>query len=825
MFQFLSGCSSCIYAYVSLTFLSVLSVTQVQSQVVINELMQSNVDCIMDDINEFPDSWVELYNAGTDVVNLASYSVSDSDNPSSAWKLPDIDILPGGYTIIYCDKAAVNLHTDFRLDSGKGAAVYLFRDGQIVDEVSGLKKQPAPNIAYGRKVDNDTKWGYQKTPTPGAANCGTVLKDILANPLFSENGRVVTEGSSLSVALSVPEGSPEGTFIVYSTDGTEPQINGLHYVAPLTFSSTTTLRAKLVCDGYLSPRSVTQSYIFFPRQLTLPVVSIVTDSRYFYDDKIGIYVQGSYDSNSPNFEHDWRRPVNIELFEHQDEESVINQLCETRIQGGASRGNQIRSLAIYANKRFGEKRFSYEFFPEQKPGITQFKSFLLRNAGNDFDYLYMRDAIIQRNMSSHVDIDWQGWKPAIVYINGKYIGLQNIRERSNEDNIYSNYDGLEDIDMIENWYDLKTGSWDAYNQFAAFYNEHNHTLAEYAEYMDWEEFLNVMIMNIYYNNQDFPGNNIVMWRPRTEDGRWRWIVKDTDFGLGLYGCQASYNTIEWLYNPAYDNERNWANQYEHTRLFRRLMEDKDFEREFIDRLAIYMGDFLNEKGTREVWDPMYDSIKVEYPYHRKLINEWWPNYNDELSFARSWIRVRANYMYNQIRTHFKIGYPYSLTVNTQLTDEVVETTMNGIKLSKGVFDGKFFKDRQLTITGKKADGTDVNGWKVEKLLINGTTETSYVQGPTYIFNMPNCSVLNITALTKPFDAINDIRLNDWKWSLTDDNHIILSDIQRSVPVAIYNLQGMLIYKGMSSGDPVNVKVNAKGLYFVKVGNDCVKIRL
>ena len=106
--------------------------------------------------------------------------------------------------------------------------------------------------------------------------------------------------------------------------------------------------------------------------------------------------------------------------------------------GGASRGNMMKSLAIYANKRFGTKRFTYEFFPEQKPGVNDFKSISLRNAGNDFDYLYMRDAIIQRSMAENCDLDWQAWMPAVVYINGVYKGMLNLRERSNEDNIYTN---------------------------------------------------------------------------------------------------------------------------------------------------------------------------------------------------------------------------------------------------------------------------------------------------------------------------------------------------------------------------------------------------
>ena len=120
------------------------------AQLQINELMQSNIDCILDDMNEFPDSWVELYNTGAAAVNLGEYSICDKNKPAKAYKLPSKTIAPGGYAIIYCDKAGSGLHTDFRLDSGKGGAVYLFKNGAVADKVEDMKKQPAPDIAYGR---------------------------------------------------------------------------------------------------------------------------------------------------------------------------------------------------------------------------------------------------------------------------------------------------------------------------------------------------------------------------------------------------------------------------------------------------------------------------------------------------------------------------------------------------------------------------------------------------------------------------------------------------------------------------------------------------
>ena len=94
---------------------SVASPVSTSAQLVINELMQSNIDCVMDDINEFPDSWVELYNSGTTAVNLNSFSISDENDPKTAWTLPNKTINPGAYILVYCDKEETGLHTPFRL--------------------------------------------------------------------------------------------------------------------------------------------------------------------------------------------------------------------------------------------------------------------------------------------------------------------------------------------------------------------------------------------------------------------------------------------------------------------------------------------------------------------------------------------------------------------------------------------------------------------------------------------------------------------------------------------------------------------------------------
>ena len=794
-----------------------------QAQLVINELMQSNIDCIMDDLNDFPDSWVELYNAGSTGINLQNYKLGTMEDGSDAWQLPSQMVGGKQYVLVYCDKVGKGLHTSFRLESGKGCEVYLFEGSNIADKVKDLKKQPSPNIAYGRKTDGADEWGYQLEPTPGKTNCGQTSDKILGDPVFSEEGMVITNGKSISLTLSLPAGTPEGAEIRYTLNGAEPLKTSQLYTSPISITSTRVIRAKIFCEGCISPRSIGHSYIYFTRELTLPVVSILTDSRYLNDSKIGIYVEGNYQNGKKNYQFNWRRPINFEYFDRGDTKSAINQLCETRIMGGATRDAKIKSIAVYANKRFGTKHLNYQFFPDQKPELTEQKSIILRNAGNDFDYLYMRDAIIQRTMASHVDIDWQAWQPTIMYINGSYKGMLNIRERSNEDNIWANYDKQEDIDMIE-IDELKEGDRDNYNRFKAFYNEHGHTLAEYKQWMDVDEYLNLMIMNLYYNNQDFPGNNIVLWRPRTEGGVWRWIAKDTDFGLGLYGSAANYQTLEWLYNPNYDWNRNWANTYEATRLFRRLMEDKDIKNLFINRCCIYMGDFMNEKGTRKVWDPMYDLIKTEYPNHRKLVNQWWPNYGEELTQARKWITQRTSNFYNQLGSFFELGSPIPFTINKDNNSDAAEATVlfNDIPLSENTFEGKFFANQTVTLKGSAPEGKVVTGWNVRTITSNGTITTEKIDGSVYEFVMPACSSLAINAILGEASGINKLSEAPWTWHKSG-SQLVVSGVPAGTKVQLFDLRGMAVYSAESDGYDIVIPLTTGKLYVLKVGSKAIKL--
>jgi hypothetical protein len=71
------------------------------AQVVINEGSNKNYLSIHDENQTYPD-WIELYNSGTDTVNLAGYSLTDDLDDPSQWVFPNISLAPGEFRIVFC---------------------------------------------------------------------------------------------------------------------------------------------------------------------------------------------------------------------------------------------------------------------------------------------------------------------------------------------------------------------------------------------------------------------------------------------------------------------------------------------------------------------------------------------------------------------------------------------------------------------------------------------------------------------------------------------------------------------------------------------------
>ena len=736
------------------------AMSELTHSLIINEVMQSVTRGSLDQLNEYPDGWVELYNPTSKAVTLTGYALGENNKVSKCYKIPrsghmesngwwswwvedgDIVIPAKSYKIIYCDNEAITInsevHTDFRMPNAKGGTLYLFDNNKNLVDSLYLPPMPATDVAYGRETDGSDKTGYMLTPTKGAKNSGGFAKMVLPEPIITRS-RIseakANSGEIITVSISMPQGVPDDAVIRYSLSYTEPTSSSPAYTGEIQIDKTTIVKAAIFAQGCITPPATTRSYIFLGRKLSVPVVSLVTDRKNLYDSKIGIIVNNTSSDNK----EDWRRPVRMDYFSTGESVSEFNRGAEIRVSGAYSRANAQKSFIVYANSRFdsgGKDYFEAPFWEYTGSDMTKSPSIGLRSSGNDFNLSQMRDGVSQMLFGLNTDLDWQDFQPAITFINGEYYGILNIRERANEDNVWMHYeDGegghLTEITLIENptWGQdgLKKGDWGQYNEFTSFLSNTslNKTLSEYQKRMDVVEFTNFMMANIYMSNTDFPGNNYVMWRPEAAGGKWRFILKDVDRSLGFCywhgessnkdGGRSDAKYLRWiLRNPANVFTNNYdANGTECTKLIRNLMAIPSYRDMFVDRFTVYLGDFLKSDNIASVIDATAEVMSLEMEYHKNKYGGTVKDWRNELSRMKTWAKERTNNMYAQLKEYpdFKLGAMVNTTVNAESGD--YDITINGIPLTTSAFDGKLFASRKYSISVKRKSGSsDDIGWRV-----------------------------------------------------------------------------------------------------------------
>lgn len=674
--------------------------------VVINELMQSNIDYLMVD-KDYPDSWVELYNGTEKDVNIRNWYIGLEADYTTGYKIPQNTIIPaGGHLVIYCDKEAKGLHTNFRLESGKGGSIYLFSSSKnLVDSKVNMAKMPAANVAYGRVTDGAEEWQYEVTATAGASNNSVGAKNVLPNPIFSVEGGVLN--SPVALTISIPEGDyPDDTKLYVTLDGSEPTVNSSSYsnAFSMDIASTTVVRAKLISAEALPQRSVTHSYIFHPRNTNLPIISIATEDANLYSDDYGILSDFEQDGVI-NYKQEWRRPINAEYFDMRNGGATIfNQVGETAVGGNYSRMHAQKSLKLYANKRFGVKRYTSNFW-DDKPNVSECKSFMLRNGGSGCYRARFNDAYVQKIFGTHIEnLDWQAYQPVIVYINGVYKGEFGMRERSNEDYVAANYNGLEDIEVATYAPNKASSQNTLFQQFNDVYSNDNATFEQLAEIMDVENYANTMIAETYGTNIDFRGNNVSMWRPLAVGGKWRWILKDMDCMTGAGDRVASYNMFNFMYNS----------EYESLRLYKKMISFPEFRSLFVDLYSTYLGDFLKPEYGLNIIQTMYDEINDEIAPTFEVYNFSVYDYNYFVKRLRTFVQDRAMCEYQNMADFFNLGSVIPMT----LVANGMDVKINNVGLTEGDFDGAYFSDRQLNLNSGAANC----GWKMTVTHKDGTTE-------------------------------------------------------------------------------------------------------
>ncbi|MDO8896357.1 MAG: CotH kinase family protein [Bacteroidales bacterium] len=834
-------------------------------EISINEIMASNASVIPDEDGDFSD-WIELFNNGENSVNLAGYGLSDNYNNPFKWVFPEITLQSGEFLLVFAsgknktDPSGI-LHTSYSI-SAAGEEILLTKpNGTRIDEIASVSIPT--DISYGRLPDSGLQLLYFDQPTPGYSNANEGYLGFLSPPtiqitkisedvfeleiehndnnaevFFTLNGAAPDTTSLLYSSVFTVEGIQSDSLMFIRTTPIEADPNGFGWHMPQgNFPGAVVVRSKAFRQGYLPSETATKTKLEV--SFDFPVVSIAMDSESLFDDSIGIYVPGNYYNElgwnyedyfgypNANYYQDgaeWERAGNIEFI--YPDGNYISQAVGFRIHGGRTRVAPMKSLRVYARSEYGTNTLDFDVFGD---GVRDYKRLLLRNSGQDFYSLstLFRDAMIHA-LVKDLNFDTQKYKPALLFINGEFWGVTNLRERFDKYYLGQVYNvDIENVDILRDYYlVIDEGDRIHFQQTLNYINNNGLQASEHFDSIctriDVDNYMNYQIANIYANNCDWPGNNMRFWRLRTDnyqpdasyghDGRWRWMMFDTDFGFGLIGGQDA--PMHDMLDFATTTEGNtWANPPDATLLLRKFLENETFKVTFINRFADLLNSFFKPERVISIIDQYASNIEEFMPLH---INRWGHPVNqevwqDNLELLRYFAIHRPENQRQHLRNKFELG------PETQITLEVSDPASGYIKINSikvndetpGIVEnpypwtGIYFQGVPLQLEAIPLQGYIFAGWEG---LPEGSRQIAEV--------IPNSDQHLIRALFAEDGNPSDAVIHYWHFNDLPSGNITLVSADSSL------VSGALIsYPGTGSGymDRVNEGSTLNGLPDVTAG--------
>ena len=668
------------------------SLQRSDAAVVFNEFMSNNQGTVTDSDGDYSD-WIELYNTSATPVNLLNWGLSDNVDSLFKWRFPNYTLNAGSFLRIWCSgknrAVSTPFHTSFSIDS-RGETIYLSdSSGAVQDNLLAIYMPP--DRSFGRLPNGSVNQFYLSVATPAASNnFATAFQGAVTEPVtFSLAGGFYP--SAQTFTLSHPD--PTVT-IRYTLDGSEPTANSTPYTGPITVDSRAAdtnfystirtcykvhawlpdwnpplgnvykcnvVRARAFKSSFLPGPVSTQSYFIDPAMATrygsLPVVSLVSDPRNLFNDTVGIYVPGiNYVPNTfqANYYFDWNRQANVEFFMPGGQQ-VVNSNFRISINGVTSRSSPQKGLDVTATTDLGEGKIRYPFFANT-PGparyLTSFDKLKLRSWGSDRAFALFRDAYTAQFFHK-TTLDYEAYRPCVVFIDGEYWGLHELRERNRNEEYFEDHylidkdnPGFDIVDLQDNIaIEGDTLAWSQLEQFVTTNN-----MADSANYayvktkMDVENFMLNYVSSIYFSRGDWPGQNEAVWRPRTPDGKFKWIQWDMD------------NTTAYYLNPWYDMFQQailGSRGYGPSPMLVALLANTGFRDNWINLFA----DYMNTNFLPALMQAKVDELRNELsPYMQEYRDRWQCNANwqAQTDSMKWWVNLRQQFCRQQILTTFSL---------------------------------------------------------------------------------------------------------------------------------------------------------------------------
>jgi len=674
--------------------LFVFSYTSVYSQsVVINEVMYSNTNAFFDSFEKTPD-WIELYNSSNSPVNLKNWKLTDDISNDSYWNFPDTTIQPHAFLIVFASgKNGVfnaEIHTNFKLKHIGETLSLLNSQNQIQSSVPS--KCAPTNFTRGAVPDGSSNF-YTLYPTPGTSNnsADSVVINYSQTELYVDHqAGFYTNEFNLHI-----NAKNNNAFIYYTTNGEEPNEKSQLYSnsilirdrtkdtavfskirtsdswqEPQTeFVKCTPIRAIAYIDGCPASPIVTKSYFVneaILNKFSVPVVSLVTEPDNLFDKETGIYVKGNYE-NYFRRGSAWEREAHFEYF--TNDTLAYTQNLGIRIHGGYSRQKAQKTLRLISKEKYGQAQFNYAFFNE-KPHVTNPEKLLLRTV-RDWSHSLIKDPLAH-DLVKDMNMFNMASQVVVVFINGEYWGIHVIREYQDENYIHSNFSTSDSVfDILTHargkYPTLVQGSYQNYNELVDYFNNNDLTLNKHYEYVstqiDIPNLIDYYISEIYFANQDFPDNNLKMWRASNSDtAKWRYFFYDCDECMSRVDFNAFLTYTDNVPSHQLHNEYT-------TFILSNLFKNAQFRQQFTQRYFYVLNNALNPAHVLErieYFKNIYKPLVAEHSLRWRFFEDpvVWEN---SLEMLRKYAMERPLVVSSQLLQQFGspfIAFPNPTTQNT-----------------------------------------------------------------------------------------------------------------------------------------------------------------
>jgi CotH protein/chitobiase/beta-hexosaminidase-like protein len=589
------------------------------SDLVISEVMVTNLQTVRDPDFHAPGDWAEILNTGDETLLLTEFALSDDPNQPGRWPFPaGLTLPPGERMIVWLDGRGVDRlapHADFAL-SAKGETLLLTRllDFVVLDSLSFGQQRVDTSLARLSKGVGEFVTTWQ--PTPGSPN--TALLPAPAPSLSRGSG-------ILSGPVTVEVIAPEGADVHLTWDGRVPTESDPLCVGPLVVSESTPLRCRAFCSERGPSEVVSASYLISP-ETELPILDLIVSPGDLDGEQWGILQHADQRGRA------WERLAEAVLFPC-DGSPALQTVVGLRVHGGVSRFLEKRSFRLHLRDDFGS-------VPWPVPGLedTIATHLVLRAGASDsfqslspLEATYLRDQLIR---DFHASMGHRAARGIFVAlrINGVPQGLFNLCEPPTG-SVLGGGGGEGDWDVIRGTLDFATGCLiteceegdiDAWEDLMAWVGGMDFSMPEALEDLgrriDLESFVDHCLLQIFIQNHEWPQTSWVAARRRGDpEARWTWHIWDVEWGIGLMPTGHIADTLAWALSPETYAPLRVGESAPVTSLLQAVIQAPGGRDLLLSRAEEVLASELHPDVTAEALDALTDQIRPEIPREQEML--------------------------------------------------------------------------------------------------------------------------------------------------------------------------------------------------------------